>query len=67
MTREEIARWVVLALLGLGVTFNNYLLPHVEDQLDEVVKPSWNDAELSRSDGLSEPEADSDPDLGRFR
>ena len=34
MTRERIAMWIVLGLIALTALFNNYLLHHIEDQID---------------------------------
>ena len=36
MTRERIAMWIVLGLIALTTLFNNYLLHHIEDQIDEL-------------------------------
>lgn len=36
MTRERIAMWTVLGLIALTALFNNYLLHHIEDQIEEL-------------------------------
>ena len=38
MTRKEIVQWLVLGFLVLTTMFNNFLLHHMEDQLDVVVE-----------------------------
>lgn len=36
MTKQEIAMWVLLGLIAIGTAFNNFLLHHIEDQIDEL-------------------------------